>query len=80
MLIMEVSILMQSITFLEVTILTWQQMVDWYDQFQIYQKMVDFEEANNDFDPVCLRGEHWELIQYELERWTNKATQFFKPS
>jgi hypothetical protein len=42
-----------------------------HDRDAIICNMVDFSEADNDFDPVCLRGKHWELIKYDLVRWHN---------
>ena len=29
-------------------------------------KMTDFAVADEDFDPVCLRGKHWEIIKLDL--------------
>jgi predicted nucleotidyltransferase component of viral defense system len=30
------------------------------------QKLIDFEFAENDFNPVCLKQKHWELVKLEL--------------
>jgi hypothetical protein len=38
----------------------------------IIANMVSFSEADDDFDPVCCRGELWELIKYDLVRWVDR--------
>ena len=30
------------------------------------QKLIDFEFAENDFNPVCLKQKHWELVKLEI--------------
>ena len=30
------------------------------------KKLIDFSGADEDFDPVCLRGKHWELIKLDM--------------
>lgn len=42
-----------------------------HDPADIRRKMVAFENADSDFDPICLRGEYWELIKYDLQHWVN---------
>ncbi len=34
---------------------------------ELIQGLTNFEKANNDFDPICLKGKHWELIQFDIE-------------
>ncbi len=31
------------------------------------KKMIDFQYADSDFDPVCLKGKYWELIKEDIE-------------
>lgn len=38
---------------------------------QILNNFVDFEEANDDFDPVCLRDKYWEFIKLDLIDFVN---------
>ncbi len=37
-----------------------------HDRKQILKNFTDFEEASNDFNPICLRGKHWEVIVLDL--------------
>jgi len=37
-----------------------------HDQQVIINNFSSFEKADNDFDPVCLRGKYWELIKLDL--------------
>lgn len=32
----------------------------------LMNKLTDFSQADYDFDPVCLRKQHWEIIKLEL--------------
>ncbi|MEI6577444.1 MAG: nucleotidyl transferase AbiEii/AbiGii toxin family protein [Bacteroidota bacterium] len=32
----------------------------------IIRKLSDFTQANDDFDPICLKGKHWEIIKLDL--------------
>ena len=40
-----------------------------HDLNTILRNLLNFEQADNDFDPVCLHGKHWEIIKYDLEQW-----------
>jgi hypothetical protein len=50
------------------------QMIDLHEQRYPYNhdlkaiknNFVNFEYADNDFDPVCLNGKHWELIKLDI--------------
>lgn len=33
---------------------------------ELKAKLLDFSEADDDFDPLCLRGAHWELIKLDM--------------
>lgn len=37
----------------------------------ILNNFIDFEEANEDFDPVCLRDKYWEFIKLDLIDFVN---------
>lgn len=37
-----------------------------HNQDELIRKMNDFSLADDDFDPVCLRGKHWELIKLDI--------------
>jgi predicted nucleotidyltransferase len=45
-----------------------------HDKDLIRRNMTDFDDADDDFDPICLRGEIWELIKYDIVQWTNVYT------
>lgn len=38
-----------------------------HDQILILKKFTDFSIADNDFDPICLLGKHWEFIKEDIE-------------
>ncbi|WP_277601116.1 hypothetical protein [Pseudoflavitalea rhizosphaerae] len=35
------------------------------------QQLVNFDKADNDFDPICLKEKRWELIRYGLVEAVN---------
>jgi hypothetical protein len=37
-----------------------------HDEKVIRENFVDFERADEDFTPICLRGKHWELIKLDF--------------
>lgn len=37
-----------------------------HDEDLIKKNLINFNSADDDFDPVCLRGKHWGLIKYDL--------------
>lgn len=37
-----------------------------HDRETLLQKFTDFEEADDDFEPDCLRGKHWEFIKLDM--------------
>jgi len=39
-------------------------------------KLTDFEYANSDFDPICLRGKYWEIIREDIEEAINNLSNF----
>lgn len=42
-----------------------------YTKEDLKKKLVDFEYADPDFTPICLRGKYWELIKADIEEWVN---------
>ena len=38
---------------------------------ELKSKLTDFEYANSDFDPLCLRGKYWEIIREDIEEAAN---------
>jgi hypothetical protein len=37
-----------------------------HDQIQIRGSFSDFTVADEDFDPICLKGKHWEIIKLDM--------------
>jgi hypothetical protein len=37
-----------------------------HDGHQIRRYLVNFENADEDFDPICLKGKHWEIIKLDI--------------
>ena len=37
-----------------------------HDSNLLRQKLIDFEIAENDFNPICLKNKHWELIKLDI--------------
>ena len=37
-----------------------------HDKQLLIQKFTDFTLADDDFEPICLRGKHWELIKLDM--------------
>jgi hypothetical protein len=37
-----------------------------HDQIQIRSSFSDFTLADEDFDPICLKGKHWEIIKLDM--------------
>ncbi len=42
-----------------------------YSKDQLIKKLTDFSEADSDFEPVCLKSKHWELIKIDFEEKIN---------
>src|SRR5690606_32820618 len=43
-----------------------QQYPHSHDEKLIRENFVDFERADEDFTPICLKGKHWELIKLDF--------------
>ena len=37
-----------------------------HDGDQIRRNITNFENADNDFDPICLKGKLWEIIKFDM--------------
>jgi hypothetical protein len=37
-----------------------------HDEETIRKQVTNFARADDDFDPVCLRGKYWEIIKLDL--------------
>jgi hypothetical protein len=37
-----------------------------HDEDQIRSNFSDFKNADDDFDPICLKGKHWEIIKLDM--------------
>ncbi len=37
-----------------------------HDQMQIRSSFSNFILADEDFDPICLKGKHWEIIKLDM--------------
>ncbi|RAJ01599.1 nucleotidyltransferase AbiEii toxin of type IV toxin-antitoxin system [Chitinophaga skermanii] len=46
-----------------------------HDEGLILKNLIEFSSADMDFDPICLKGKHWELIKYELIHEVQRYTQ-----
>ncbi|WP_293880661.1 MULTISPECIES: nucleotidyl transferase AbiEii/AbiGii toxin family protein [unclassified Sphingobacterium] len=43
-----------------------------HDEKTILINLINFENADNDFDPVCLKGKYWEFIKADFEEVIGK--------
>lgn len=46
-----------------------------HDSGRIRQNMTDFSTADDDLEPICLRGKHWEIIRAELAEAVSKDSE-----
>lgn len=44
-----------------------------HDEDQITSNFSDFTNADDDFDPICLKGKHWELIKLDMIDFSKKT-------
>lgn len=38
-----------------------------YNRSKILENIVSFDSSDDDFDPICLRGNYWELVKEDIE-------------
>jgi hypothetical protein len=43
-----------------------------HDYEKLIAQLNDFSIADDDFDPICLRGKHWEIVKYEIYEATRE--------
>lgn len=58
--------LMEYFSFPEMLALHQQRYPYNHDPLLITRNMINFESADQDPDPVCLKGKHWELIKFDM--------------
>jgi len=44
-----------------------------HDKALILKNLTDFTQADDDFNPICLKGKYWEFIKEDIEDAVNKA-------
>jgi hypothetical protein len=37
-----------------------------HERALLIEKFTDFTQADDDFEPMCLRGRHWELVKLDM--------------
>lgn len=40
-----------------------------HNESQIRESLVNFTKADEEYDPICLRGHYWEFIKEDIEDW-----------
>lgn len=48
-----------------------------HDSNLLIGKLNDFSQVDNDFDPICLRNKHWEIIKLDLIEFVNSSKSGF---
>ncbi|MBV4359244.1 nucleotidyl transferase AbiEii/AbiGii toxin family protein [Pinibacter aurantiacus] len=43
-----------------------------HDEVKLISQLNNHSIADNDFDPVCLKGKHWEIVKYEIYQATRQ--------
>ena len=43
-----------------------------YTKEDLKRKLIDFDYADPDFNPICLKGKYWELIREDIEELVDK--------
>lgn len=44
-----------------------------HDKALILKNLTDFTQADDDFNPICLRGKYWEFIKEDIEHAVNRS-------
>ena len=44
-----------------------------HDKINLKNGFIRFQNANDDFEPGCLRGKHWELIKLDIVDFLREA-------
>lgn len=45
-----------------------------YTKEELEKKLIDFNYADSDFTPICLKGKYWELIKEDIEELKNNLS------
>lgn len=40
-----------------------------HDEGKLRTQLLDFTKADDEYEPICLRGQHWEFIKEDIEEW-----------
>lgn len=43
-----------------------------HNAYHLIDKLIDFSHADEDFEPQCLKGKHWEIIKLDLLDFVNR--------
>jgi hypothetical protein len=38
-----------------------------FSKSELLKRLIDFTDANDDFEPICLKNKHWQLIKIDIE-------------
>lgn len=58
--------LLQNYNFSTMLALHLQRYPYWHDKELILKNLTNFELADDDFDPICLKGKYWEFIKEDI--------------
>ncbi len=50
-----------------------QRNPDTHDADQIRRNFTNFKNADDDFDPICLKGKYWEIIKLDIIDFANAS-------
>jgi predicted nucleotidyltransferase component of viral defense system len=67
--------LVESFSFQQMLTLHQQRYPYHHDPLLIAKQMTNFDSADQDPDPICLKGKHWELIKYDMITFLEEANK-----
>ena len=44
-----------------------------HDESRIWKSLTEFTKADEEYDPICLRGKYWEFIKEDIEEFVAKG-------
>ncbi|QSB25294.1 nucleotidyl transferase AbiEii/AbiGii toxin family protein [Flavobacterium sp. CLA17] len=62
----DIDILKEDFSIMQMFALHEQRYPYTHDRSLLIEKFTDFSQADNDFEPLCLRGRYWELIKLDM--------------
>lgn len=65
--------LMEDITLPELIQLHQKRHPFTYNSAHLIEKLTDFSHADEDFEPICLKGKHWEIIKLDLLEFVHNS-------